>query len=364
MKWTILLLLVIFSCQNISEPDSGKSQDENNSEKSKATLSKAEIPTLSEMTIAVDNLRLREKPGSEGKEIMRLPERSVVIPTGQKTELKQKVSLRGISYNEPWIEVQVNESTSGWVFGGAIDLNPNSSQFAAELFDDRLDYFFGKMAGSVKSYIRQMELVSTALDLKQAWSGGRAIIADAEKQFLRRCRLSEMPADINLSWIEKAMPGFSLVKIAEGFEIAVLPNLDDLLKRASKTPESDDDQAFSFIKELNGGYGIQSIFRNWNRAAADFQTVSLLGSGNHFKGLKLADDLAKEENIFSEGIIKEECNLIVEDIVKNENGYENGRSVIIAEIDQIIAADFDILSADQKMAIAERKKTISVADKK
>ena len=356
MKWNILIVLGLF-CNACNTPtEETPTPNTTTIETPSPPKFKEQLPRLAEMTTAVDNLRLRESPGSDGKEVMRLPEKSVVIPTGEKTDLKQVVALRGLSYNEPWIEVKIDEVNSGWLYAGAIDLDPNKSQFAKELFDLRMRRFFGSSREDLNIYRILLENVKTAADLKTAYEKGLAIKEEISAAFQKRSRVEDLPMDIELSWIHTAYPGFLPTKVAEATEIAFLPDLNQMIEKAELTPEKDDDEAFKFLKSVNGGYSLLLFFRDWYIQTTDFGGVSELGSNKHFQHLEAAKLLFDANNIFSEGFIREECNQIVSDIVNNEVGYQRGKDAVLSEIRTIEQANYDFLSEEQKISIVNRIK--------
>lgn len=356
MKWTYFLFLLLFACQSNSGELADSPEDEVELKSTEPIIPIKSIPAISELTLTVDNLKLRAKPGSDGKELMRLPEKSVVVPTGEKTDLKQQVSLRGLSYNEPWLEVQVNDNVKGWIYAGASDLNPEASELSAALFDSRTDRFFGSASFELEEYRRSFNEIKSAKDLKDVFEAGLALQTEATRNFAKKCRIAEMPMDLELSWVKHAYPGYAMTRVAEATEIAFLPNLNDFLEQAAKTPKEDDDKALAFLKTLNGNYSVLLFFRDWYQQTTDFGGVSLLGIGKHLEYLTQAEEMFKADNLFIDGIIKRECNLILDDIVNNEVGYARDQASILKEIDQIIAADFSLLTPEQKAAIESRKK--------
>lgn len=356
MKWTYLLAIttILFSCNPSIEDNSSPLEP---SEADRITKPEPNnVPELSIMTTSVDNLRLRETPGSDGKELMRLPEKSVVMPTGNKTDLKQVVSLRGLSYNEPWIEVKVDENITGWLYAGAVDLDPNSSQFTSTLFENRIKRFFGTSKEEVTIYYTLFENAKTAEELQTVFDKGKSISAAASKAFQKRCRMKDLPMDIELRWIKDAYPGFIPTKVAEGTEILFLPDLNQMLEKAELTTSKDDDLAFNYLKSVNGGYSLLLSFRDWYEQTTDYGGVSLLGSNKHFQYLSEAQKLFDANNIFSEGFISEECNQMVADIVSNEVGYKRGKDSVLAEINKIKNAHFSFLTEEQNLAIENRIK--------
>ncbi len=351
----LILACLLIACNAATTDDSSTVDSENSPQETKdRTVLVDKVPELAEMVTSVDNLRLREKPGSDGKEVMRLPERSVVTPTGNVTDLKQTVSLRGFSYDEPWIEVKVDEKIMGWLYAGAIDLQPNTSKLADRLFEARCKRFFGKTATRLTTYRNSFDQIQNAQDLKDVYEAGMAIGSDASQAFDRRCRTAEISGDIDLLWVKAAFPGYSITTGPEHETMTFLININQFIEKAKQTPEKDDDAAFRFLKEIHGNFSLLLSFREWFEMTSQFGGVSKLGSGLHSKFLDQIEKLHEENNLFFEGFISDECNFLVQDIVSNTTGYQRGKDAVLAEIEKIKAKDYKILTIEQKTSIDKR----------
>lgn len=78
---------------------------------------------------SVDNLRLRAAPDKESETLMHLPEGTQVMFLNAISQQKEKISLRGTTYDDHWVKVvyfnpeAVNyedQYFQGWVYGGAV----------------------------------------------------------------------------------------------------------------------------------------------------------------------------------------------------------------------------------------------------
>lgn len=69
----------------------------------------------------VDNVNVRERPATDARIITRVAEGQALEFTGQQTDDKTAVVLRGVVYEEPWLEVVApNNEGTGWVHGGTV----------------------------------------------------------------------------------------------------------------------------------------------------------------------------------------------------------------------------------------------------
>ncbi|WP_020571759.1 SH3 domain-containing protein [Neolewinella persica] len=68
----------------------------------------------------VDQLNVRETPNTKAKRVGNAAKGQPVTLSGEKTEKKETIVLRGIAYDDYWLKVTTKEETEGWVFAGAL----------------------------------------------------------------------------------------------------------------------------------------------------------------------------------------------------------------------------------------------------
>lgn len=115
---TFLTLLLIFSaCKDNNTSESDTTQNPQDSVIAETR------PTVIPIYTWVDRLRLRTKPDSKSEILMEFPEGTTLYFLGEKSEHTQKVTLRGKTYDEPWLKVGTADGTQGWIYGGAVRFN-------------------------------------------------------------------------------------------------------------------------------------------------------------------------------------------------------------------------------------------------
>ncbi len=79
-------------------------------------------PEMHLYTTTVDNLNLRDQPNKAGQVITQLKEGDFVESTGEISPNKEKATLRGIQWEEPYYKVvsTTPEQRTGWAYGGAL----------------------------------------------------------------------------------------------------------------------------------------------------------------------------------------------------------------------------------------------------
>jgi hypothetical protein len=110
----ILTFITIISCKNTNSDETPKNE---------LTLQDSTIhkdSNVVEVFVWVDKLRLRKAPDTKSEIIQDIDEGETLLFWNEKSEFKEKINLRGVIYDEPWLKVKTAENNIGWVYGGAI----------------------------------------------------------------------------------------------------------------------------------------------------------------------------------------------------------------------------------------------------
>lgn len=141
--FVILSLFFLYSCSNNNEKIDGLKNiiagDENEIENTAKVL--------------VQGLRMREHPTLKSKSIVSIPEDSVVTLLGEKTDYSEKITLRGLEYNEPWYLVSFSKY-EGWVYGGGISLRETPKLSNVFPKPDKL-YYAGYETTAFQEYVEE-----------------------------------------------------------------------------------------------------------------------------------------------------------------------------------------------------------------
>ena len=118
MRFIILFLTLVILCFNCKDTNSAESEKT----VEETTINNPVEPQNDYVTVFVwvNNLRLREKPDTKSAVLKELKEGAELQYLEQKTDFTQKVNLRGTVYDEPWLKVNSEDGTTGWVYGGAV----------------------------------------------------------------------------------------------------------------------------------------------------------------------------------------------------------------------------------------------------
>ena len=95
--------------------------------------------------VRVENLRMREQSEKKSEVIDKLEEGSVLRGRGLESKNREKVVLRGITYNEPYCKVEKEDGTKGWVYKGGL---------SQVYVSDREDPFTGELENLILAFDR------------------------------------------------------------------------------------------------------------------------------------------------------------------------------------------------------------------
>lgn len=68
----------------------------------------------------VDGLFIRARPERGGTIVAQVTADSPLKYTGKRSDSTETIVLRGMAFQEPWLQVRTDDGDEGWVFGGAV----------------------------------------------------------------------------------------------------------------------------------------------------------------------------------------------------------------------------------------------------
>lgn len=120
--FTIFLLTVFcYSCDTTSSNLDSDSVSNN-------SLTTEQPEETKHLQTIVSSLRIRQSPSLKSDVVITVPEGSILLFLNEKTANKERVTLRGIEHNEPWLKIRYEKgNVEGWVYGGAVkEINSKS----------------------------------------------------------------------------------------------------------------------------------------------------------------------------------------------------------------------------------------------
>ncbi len=178
----IIILTLFFSCKNTNSSETPK----NPALEVDTIVNKADQTEIETTLYAlVDKLRLRKDPGSKGAVLEQIKEGERLLFLNEETDYKEKIKLRDNWHEEPWLKVQSEKGTTGWVFGGAVSKDPPEEDFSKSPYDD-CDVKFVKDHDHEAKFqcykkIESIQLEKDARYIKETETGYQITLLSGEK---------------------------------------------------------------------------------------------------------------------------------------------------------------------------------------
>ncbi|MEM9917539.1 MAG: SH3 domain-containing protein [Bacteroidota bacterium] len=311
--------------------------------------------------IALDKFRLRDKAGQEGAVLTQLAEGVIVEHMGEVSDFKDRIKLRSILYDEPWIKVKTAAGTEGWAFaGGLLPMQGNQTPLARELMNGRLIQIFGaQLAGRIEAYRQEIEAAKTSDQLALAYRNGLQLCEKLSVVLQDRFEIIDANAP-NLFWLEQAIPAYIVQLVAEGTMYQLFNDYKKWQPLAAATEGEEDDAFVQFCQQAHAQDSVENFFYAWFLQTWDYGGSSLLGQGIHLKTLEAMDKAWTAGPQFHPEIskIKQDWmqDITVDVSAEDIGGYWEDKEKIITEMDQILAGNFQVLTKEDRVALEVRRK--------
>ncbi|MCB0663188.1 MAG: SH3 domain-containing protein [Saprospiraceae bacterium] len=340
----LLLLLLGTACREVDQ-----------AEETRVPLESDPGEVESVFIVNVENLRLRDKPGQEGKVLTTLQKDTRLVDLEKVSDFNTEVILRGIPYDEPWVLVQTPDSLKGWVFAGGLNFDMTyPSEISLQLMHQRLATVFGKeLANSINRYRLLFQNAKRSRDFATALRTGTllrdSLVAVLEKKF----DLSNFELPPNLEWMEEGFPGYTTQLVAEGTQYYLFQNYKSMQPKVMETEGSEDDEFLELCFQVYQTDSIENFYPSWFMQTWDYGGHSLLGRGIHKRILEEIEEILDKADLFEPEILQIKAKL-VQDILEPDNTYWESQEKITNELKEILDASFSILSEEEKDSLAAR----------
>lgn len=111
-----ILMWILPECGNPNQSDTSGTRE------SSTKVDKKKTKTW--LYISQDSLKFRNYPHLDSTVVNRLPYGTMVEFLGERTRFRQKISLNGQPYNEPWVRIRLAEGENGWIYAGGARFYP------------------------------------------------------------------------------------------------------------------------------------------------------------------------------------------------------------------------------------------------
>lgn len=355
----LLSVLLLFACA-AEEKEANPAESET---KTYPVVPEAVKPEKTKLIANIDYVRLRSEPGTDSETVAMLSEGDVMYDLGEMSDFTTQVELRGVKYNEPWLKVETSDGQVGWIYGGAVYFDLDSSSKATDLLvRKRLVSFYGKEeTDRILSYRDDYRKALTDKAFTSVLRSGVAlteVLNEKNENILPEPAALDTRKAPDLRWLEQSLPGYTLGSAAEGTRYWFFKNLKALAEKAGQTSGRADDDYIDLCLQMFPVDSIEYFYPVWFMQTWDYGGHSLLGEGHHLAILQKANELmAKHPGFFDEEAEKIK-NDIIHDATASPGGYWYKKEKILSEIQGILKAELGILTNKDIIALQAQEKRL------
>lgn len=275
---------------------------------------------------------------------------------GRMSKAESLIRLEGVDHREPWLEVEAADGHKGWLFGGCLSFDSLPSEDLQRLWlDRRLHFFFGdELAGELKQYQREAAEIESLPAFRLVYRRGEKLELALEERVNEALALSSADSLANFFWINHVFPGFLVYLPSPKTEYKLYRDYKYWGTRAQQSPDSLDDQ---LVELFYAAYPLDSLgysLGSWSIALLEEgQQYSLLGRGQHLALFERLEALYRSDLNLDEALAPLKQALL-DDIFLSEQ-YWLSREEVLAELAEILAADFSCLQKSERVELSARK---------
>lgn len=342
---TLLLLLIpaalLFGCrQKAAESDQA------------ATETKPERGPV-QFETAVADLRLRETPGEKGVIVATLPKGARLDDMGEVSDFTTRVTLRGITFDEPWIKVKTSTGQVGWVYGGGLIFDASQNSPATRtLLQKRATAMLGQpLVESINQHRRNWAAARSEADLARLLEQSTALRDTLNEVLERRIpptSAEEMP---DMFWLSELFTGFQPQLVAEGTAYFLFLDYRQWLALSKKTKGVQDDIFMDLQITAFPDDSIEYFFPAWQIQTWDYGGHCMLGSGVCKDLLSKINAQSGPDALFEQPLQTMKTR-IVSDLTQAETSFWHTASEAGSELDAILNAKFKVLTQADAVALS------------
>lgn len=342
---TLLLLLIpaalLFGCrQKAAESDQA------------TTETKPERGPV-QFETAVADLRLRETPGEKGVIVATLPKGARLEDLGEVSDFTTRVTLRGITFDEPWIKVKTSTGQTGWVYGGGLIFDASQNSTATRtLLQKRATAVLGQpLVERINEHRRDWAATRTEADLARLLERSMALRDTLSDVLGRRIPPSASEDMPDMFWLAELFTGFQPQLVAEGTAYHLFCDYRQWLALSKKSNGIQDDIFIDLQIAAFPDDSIEYFFPAWQIQTWDYGGHCMLGSG------VCKDLLGKINAQSSSGALFEQPlqtmkTRIVSDLTQAETSFWHTAAEAGAELEAILNAKLKVLTQADVVALS------------
>ncbi|MFN0216910.1 MAG: hypothetical protein ACKVT2_21850 [Saprospiraceae bacterium] len=309
------------------------------------------------LIVNIEKTSLREEPTEKSREIAVLKKGQSLTDLGKVSQTESQILLEGQLSQSPWVMVQTKQKQNGWAHAGALKPSENKDNW---MMQKRLDCYFGKNLTARQNVLLQ-ELANPESDVQHGrlWRESK-VLRDTFMSLISSRPKTEMQLDF--AWLQYVLPGYILQKVGANNQFYIFANIDYWHKKSLTTNGSQDDNFFKTLLTAFPVDNVESFYPVWEFQISESSSASQLGLGHHANMLSVIDDAIKSETVFAPELVQLK-HLILEDIFDKKQRYWQSKDRILAELEHILNAPPNCLTAREIEALGIRKRMFDAPEK-
>lgn len=346
MRTSLLLLLIpaalLFGCR----------QKNAGAEQAASTETMADKGPV-QFETAVSDLRMRETPGEKGVIVATLPKGAKLEDLGEVSDFTTRVTLRGITFDEPWIKVKTSSGQTGWVYGGGLifDASQNSPATRA-LLQKRATAMLGQpLVESINQHRRNWAATRNEADLSRLLEQSTALRDTINEVLQRRIPPTSAEDMPDMFWLAELFTGFQPQLVAEGTAYYLFLDYRQWLALSKKTKGVQDDIFMDLQIAAFPDDSIEYFFPAWQIQTWDYGGHCMLGSGVCKDLLSKINAQSSPDALFEQPLQTMKTR-IVSDLTQAETSFWHTAAEAGAELDAILNAKFKVLTQADVVALS------------
>ena len=354
--------LKLFGCLVVIGFASCRADDQSTASAEKATKQieaiPAEVPADGRPCLIAnqDQLRLRDAPGESGRVLEELKKGTRMYDLGEVSDFTTRIIFDSVEYDAPWLRVETEQGSRGWVYGKPTDFQMEAPGMLAEFLEKkRLQALLGDYnLERLNLYKQSFGNISSVEGFASVFRTGMNLRDTLVEVLETKVEFVENVPPPDLFWIHSAFPGFMPQLVAEGTAYYLFIDFRQFLPKARETAGNQDDQFLDLCLMAFPEDSIEYFFPAWTIQTWDYGGHSLLGRGIHQNMLKELSVFQENCDLFTLPVDKFKTDLL-NDITRPYVTYWEPQEKILAEVDSILMGNLSLLSEADVIALQTRR---------
>lgn len=350
-------LLLLASCQNRNE------EDQPIVEVIDSTTQQIELERVDGMPVNMvvirDEITVYDNCEEDKKRIATYYRGDSLIFVNELTKGKYHYEQNGISYQEPWIKVILENNTMGWIHGSGVSFESTANATLTDrVLSARAAHLLGEsLAQKITIYAKEVNHLQTLSGFRVLVTRAAEISDSVAAKLNTWLKIHPDKSNYDFYWLNELTPGLLLHYIENNQSYALYRDFEQWQKWSQQTAAIADDD---FIQVFLTAYQTDSIeytFYDWEMPIDKGVSCSLLGSDIHSEVLEQMSTM-RDTN----GYFKIEVEELKQDLINDislSNRYWLTLESVLEELDSILARNYIILNDNDRVELVNRRQILS-----